>query len=84
MTEIRSKIRKNLSSTSANPEGFKSEYLNCVPVFDGNPNELERYIYICEFILATFYDPESFLNVYFLNSFILSTFPHNSILATKS
>lgn len=52
---------------------FKPEYLNCVPQFDGNPNELNRYLSICESLILSFYDannPNSFHNVYLLNSLI--------------
>lgn len=52
---------------------FKPEYLNCVPQFDGNPNELNRYLGTCESIINSFYDvenPNSFHNVYLLNSLI--------------
>lgn len=52
---------------------FKSEYLKCVPIFDGDPNELNRYLTTCESIINNFYDlrnPNSFQNVYLLNSLV--------------
>lgn len=52
---------------------FKPEYLNCVPNFDGNPSELNRYLSTCESIITTFYDRQNlnnFQNVYILNSLI--------------
>lgn len=52
---------------------FKPEYLNCIPQFDGNPNELNRFLTTCESIINTFYDaanPNSFHNVYLLSSLI--------------
>ena len=52
---------------------FKLEYVNCVPQFDGNLNELNRYLATCESIINSFYDakyPDSFLNVYLLNSLL--------------
>lgn len=39
---MRSEIRKNFFSISANLEVFESEYPDCVPDFDSNPNELGR------------------------------------------
>lgn len=62
-----------MSNPEVRVEPFKTEYLNCVPEFDGNPNELGRYLSICESILSSFYDrrnPDSFHNVYLLNSLI--------------
>lgn len=52
---------------------FKPEYLNCVPIFDGNPSELNRYFATCESIISSFYDrqnPNNFLNIYILNSLV--------------
>ena len=52
---------------------FKSEYLNCVPHFDGNPNELYRYLNICESFIKKFYnkdDPSDFGNIYLINCLI--------------
>lgn len=54
-------------------QAFNSEYLKCVPVFDGNPNDLNRYLAVCEAIINEFYDntnPGSFKNIYLLNSLI--------------
>ncbi|KAJ8956429.1 hypothetical protein NQ314_006728 [Rhamnusium bicolor] len=52
---------------------FKPEYLSCVPQFDGNPNELNRFLSTCDSIITAFYDatnPNNFHNVYLLNSLI--------------
>lgn len=52
---------------------FKPEYLNCVPVFNGNPSELNRFLAICKSLIDTFYDianPQCFQNIYLLNSLI--------------
>lgn len=52
---------------------FKPEYLSCVPQFDGNPSELNRYLSTCESIITTFYDRQNvnnFQNKYILNSLI--------------
>ena len=52
---------------------FSPEYLECVPDFDGNPNDLNRYISICDALINEFYDQNntaSFQNVYLLNSLI--------------
>lgn len=60
-------ISKNMANT------FKPEYLNCVPNFDGNATELNRYLSICESIINNFYDatnPNNFQNTYLLNSLI--------------
>lgn len=61
----------NLNNTTMSQ--FKPEYLNCVPQFDGNPNELNRYLSICDSIISEFYDaahPNHFHNVFLLNSLI--------------
>ena len=66
----------NLSTNILNEEDmsqFKPEYLKCVPVFDGNPNDLNRYISTCQSIIDSFYNlttPQSFQNVYLLNSLV--------------
>lgn len=65
-------INSNIPLTETMAQ-FKPEYLNCVPQFDGNPNELNRYLATCESIINSFYDaenPDSFHNVYLLNSLI--------------
>lgn len=52
---------------------FKPEYLNCVAQFDGNPNELNRFLSSCESIITNFYDNanvNNFQNVFLLNSLI--------------
>lgn len=52
---------------------FKPEFLNCVPNFDGNPNDLYRYLSVCESLINTFYNNANladFQNVYLLNSLI--------------
>lgn len=69
---------QNLNSYSNNLDnnmaaGFKPEYLNCVPSFDGNPNDLNRFLGVCESIVINFYDrenPNSFHNVYLLQSIV--------------
>lgn len=56
-----------------NMSDFKTEYLNCVPQFDGNPNELYRYLNICEGFIKKFYkqnDPTCFENIYLINCLI--------------
>nr|XP_023027954.1 uncharacterized protein LOC111515995 [Leptinotarsa decemlineata] len=64
------------SSSSSNiimANQFNSEYLRCVPEFDGNPNDLNRYLAVCDSIINTFYnvaEPTSFQNVYLLNCLI--------------
>lgn len=52
---------------------FKAEYLNCVPTFDGNPNDLNRYLSTCDSIITNFYDhtnPNKFENIYLINCLI--------------
>lgn len=52
---------------------FKPEYLSCIPQFDGNPNDLNRYLAVCQSIIDTFYNvnqPNDFQNIYLLNSII--------------
>lgn len=52
---------------------FKPEYLNCVPEFDGNPNDLNRYLSVCQSFIDAFYvtaQQNSFQNIYLLNSII--------------
>lgn len=52
---------------------FKPEYLNCVPTFDGNPNDLNRYLATCDSLIRTFYDtsdPSKFENIYLINCLI--------------
>ncbi|XP_030763153.1 probable serine/threonine-protein kinase DDB_G0276461 [Sitophilus oryzae] len=49
---------------------FKPELLNCVPNFDGNPNDLNRYLATCQSLIDNFYiitEPNNFQNVYLLN-----------------
>lgn len=63
----------NLTLNNTKMPDFKPEYLHCVPQFDGNPNELNRYLSICDSIIAEFYDaanPNNFHNVFLLNSLI--------------
>lgn len=55
------------------PSQFKTEYLSCVPQFDGNANDLNRYIQVCDSLILNFYDrenPQNFHNTYLLNSLI--------------
>ncbi|KAJ8977117.1 hypothetical protein NQ317_005245 [Molorchus minor] len=64
---------------------FKSEYLKCVPQFDGNPNELNRYLSTCESLISHFYDPtnpNNFENIYLLNS-LVSKLTGNARLVTN-
>lgn len=52
---------------------FKPEYLNCVPQFDGNASELNRYLATCKSLIDNFYDqtqPNLFQNIYLLNCLI--------------
>lgn len=52
---------------------FKPEYLNCVPTFDGNATELNRYLTTCQTLINNFYDgahPDNFQNIYLINSLI--------------
>lgn len=63
-------IKNNRKSTMAQ---FKPEYLSCIPQFDGNPNDLNRYLAVCQSIINSFYieaDPNNFQNVYLLNCLI--------------
>lgn len=67
-------LQRNLNSNiSKMTQTFKAEYLNCLPEFDGNPNELNRYISISESLINNFYDhsnPNKFENTYLMNSII--------------
>lgn len=50
---------------------FKPEYLNCVPNFSGDPNELNEFLSTASSIIDTFYDhqnPNNFLNTYIVKS----------------
>ena len=50
---------------------FKPEYLNCIPTFDGNATELNRFLSTCETLITEFYDtanPNNFQNIYLINS----------------
>ena len=50
---------------------FKVEYLNCVPNFDGNPNDLQEFLDSAESIIDTFFDvsnPTCFQNIYVFKS----------------
>lgn len=54
-------------------EKFNADYIKCVPEFDGNPNELARYLSVSESLLTHFYNKENpgcFQNIYLLNSLI--------------
>lgn len=60
----------NISNMANN---FKPEYLNCVPQFDGNPCELNRYLATCKSLIDNFYDVANancFQNIYLINSLI--------------
>lgn len=61
------------NNINSNMSQFKPEYLNCVPTFDGNPNDLNRYISTCQTLIDNFYNAQSandFQNIYLLNSLI--------------
>lgn len=65
--------QSNQNTNLINMSQFKTEYLNCVPQFNGDPNELNRYLSICESLIANFYkheNPNDFQNTYLLNSLI--------------
>lgn len=68
-----SALQNSNQNLQTNMATFNPEYLKCVPVFDGNPNDLNRYLTVCEAIINEFYDntnSRSFKNVYLLNSLI--------------
>lgn len=68
---LKPKIRKSILAPKM--AQFKVEYLNCIPTFDGNPNDLNRYLSICDSIINQFYDatnPESFQNKFLINSLV--------------
>lgn len=61
------------TSSSNSQNDFKPEYLNCVPTFDGTPNDLNRYLATCQSLIDHFYipsDPTNFRNIYLLNCLI--------------
>lgn len=69
--EVNSLSIKILSSF--NMAQFKPEYLKCVPEFDGNPNDLNRYLSTCQSLIDNFYNSANqrdFQNVFLLNSLI--------------
>ncbi len=52
---------------------FKPEYLSCVPKFEGNPCELNRYLATCKSLIDNFYDTVNvncFQNIFLINSLI--------------
>lgn len=60
-------------SESKMAQQFKPEYLNCIPQFDGHPNDLNRYLAVCQSIVDAFYkpnEPNNFQNIYLLNCII--------------
>lgn len=66
-------IQLNQNTNHINMSQFKTEYLNCVPQFNGDPNELNRYLSICQSLITNFYNyesPNDFQNTYLLNSLI--------------
>lgn len=68
-------ISESLNSNliSNNMAQLKPEYFNCVPVFDGSPNDLNRFLTTCEILIKTFYDkenPNCFNNTYLMHSLI--------------
>lgn len=73
LSEISSEISNNQSILSMPNEQFKPEYLKCVPTFDGNPNDLNRYLATCDSLIQAFYDtnnPTKFENIYLINCLI--------------
>lgn len=63
----------NNQSNNIMAENFKSEYLKCIPQFDGNPNDLNQFLSVCDSLIINFYDrvnPNNFHNVYLLQSII--------------
>lgn len=67
------KLKKSNIERLINMAQFKPEYLNCVPSFDGNPNDLNRYLATCQSLVDNFYDnanPYNFQNTYLLNSLV--------------
>lgn len=73
LTDSASGIKLEESKETSAMSQFKPEYLNCVPTFDGNPNDLNRYITICQSLIDNFYDqtnPTNFQNTYLINSLI--------------
>lgn len=67
------KSNSNIRSSKSAMAQFKPEYLNCVPIFDGSPNDLNRYLATCQSLIDTFYDvvnPQIFQNVYLLNCLV--------------
>lgn len=71
-------ITSNSSLTKSNNNfikmaEFRTEYLKCVPEFSGNPNDLSRYLSVCQSIIDSFYiaqQPNHFQNIYILNCII--------------
>lgn len=71
INNIKPVIRKSLLERKMSQ--FKVEYLNCVPTFDGNPNDLNRFLNICDSLINQFYDaanPNNFQNTFLLNSLV--------------
>lgn len=69
--EINSLSSKILSSFKM--AQFRAEYLKCVPEFDGNPNDLNRYLSTCQSLIDNFYNAANqldFQNVFLLNSLV--------------
>lgn len=69
-----STLNSNLTQIlTVNMAELKPEFLNCVPTFNGNPSELNRFLSVCDSLIQTFYDvnnPANFRNTYLLNSLI--------------
>lgn len=66
-------FNSNLSINSSIMPDFKPEYLKCVPDFDGNPNDLNRFLTTCDSLITQFYDnsdPSKFQNIFLINSLI--------------
>lgn len=58
---------------AVNNNNFDVAYLKCVPQFNGDSNELHRFLRISDQIIETYYDrvnQNNFRNVYLLNSLL--------------
>jgi len=71
--EIQTISNKTLKTNQVKMPEFKAEYLNCIPTFDGKPNDLQRYLAVCQSVIDAFYkpnQPNDFQNIYLLNCII--------------
>ena len=64
----------NLKQSNLNPKMalFKAEYLGCIPEFNGNPEELQRFINTCESVIVNFCSATApnFQDTFILNSIL--------------